>query len=95
MVRCQRTPACRLAGASCRSPRPGFRERLWGRFGLYPKLRVRLRYGESDSTVPPQASAAFEALLAEAGYDVGLIGFEGGHTVPRDEVVETVTGLVW
>jgi hypothetical protein len=33
-------------------------------------------------------------VLADAGYDVELIAFEGGHTVPYELVANTVMGLL-
>ena len=54
---------------------PDLWETLWGTVGLHPELRVRLIHGESDSTIPFENSAAFETVLAEAGYDVELVEF--------------------
>jgi predicted esterase len=62
--------------------------------GLHPELRVRLLHGDADGTIPLESSAVFEAVLAEAGYDVELVEFEGGHTVPPDLVIETVMELI-
>ena len=73
---------------------PDLWEMLWGTVGLHPDLRVRLLHGDSDLTVPLEVSAAFEAVLAEAGYDVELVEFAGGHFAPGDLVVETVMGLI-
>jgi len=73
---------------------PDLWEMLWGTVGLHPELRVRLIHGDSDSLIPFENSAAFEAALAEAGYDVELVEFAGGHDVPHDLVVETVMELV-
>lgn len=58
------------------------------------RLRVRLLHGDSDQDLPFENSAIFETLLTEAGYDVDLVEFEGGHFVPSDLVVETILDLV-
>jgi len=73
---------------------PDLWETLWGTVGLHPELRVRLIHGESDSTIPLENSVAFEALLAEAGYDVELVEFAGGHNVPQPLMTETVMELL-
>jgi hypothetical protein len=73
---------------------PELWEMLWGTVGLHPELRVRLLHGDADGTIPLESSAVFEAVLAEAGYDVELVEFEGGHTVPPDLVIETVMELI-
>jgi hypothetical protein len=77
-----------------REREPELWEMLWGTVGLHPELRVRLLHGDNDTTVPLEVSARFEAVLAEAGYDVELVEFEGGHSVPGDLVTETVMELV-
>jgi predicted esterase len=58
---------------------PDLWEFLYGSIGENPDLRVRLLHGETDTVVPYNESAAFEVVLAEAGYDVRLIPFDGGH----------------
>jgi len=73
---------------------PELWEMLWGTVGLHPELRVRLLHGDADTAPPPENSAAFEALLADAGHDVELIEFAGGHEVPQDLVTETVMELI-
>jgi hypothetical protein len=73
---------------------PELWEMLWGTVGLHPELRVRLVHGNDDLTVPLEVSAAFEAVLAEAGYDVELLEFTGGHITPGDLTVETVLELL-
>ena len=73
---------------------PDLWEMLWGTVGLHPELRVRLIHGASDGTIPLGSSAAFEAVLAEAGYDVELVEFEGGHSAPGDLVFDAVMELV-
>jgi dipeptidyl aminopeptidase/acylaminoacyl peptidase len=61
---------------------PDLWEFLYGSIGENPDLRVRLLHGETDTVVPHNVSVAFEAVLAEAGYDVRLIPFDGGHWEP-------------
>jgi pimeloyl-ACP methyl ester carboxylesterase len=73
---------------------PDLWKTLWGTVGLHPGLRVRLIHGESDSTIPFENSAAFETVLAEAGYDVELVEFPGGHNVPQPLLTETILALV-
>ncbi len=73
---------------------PELWEMLYGAVGVHPELRVRLVHGEDDSTVSPENSAAFEAVLAEAGYDVELVEFAGGHITPGDLTIETVMELL-
>jgi acetyl esterase/lipase len=58
---------------------PDLWEFLYGSIGENPDLRVRLIHGETDTVVPYNESVAFEAELTEAGYDVQLIPFDGGH----------------
>ena len=73
---------------------PDLWETLWGTVGLHPELRVRLIHGTADNTIPFENSVAFEAVLAEAGYDVELVEFAGGHGTPLDLAVETIMELV-
>ena len=73
---------------------PELWEMLYGTVGLHPELGVRLMHGNSDGIIPLENSAAFEAVLAEAGYDVELVEFAGGHGAPPDLVVETVMELI-
>ena len=73
---------------------PELWETLWGTVGLHPELRVRLIHGTTDNTIPLENSIAFEAVLAEAGYDVELVEFAGGHGTPDDLAVETIMELV-
>ena len=73
---------------------PDLWETLWGTVGLHPELRVRLIHGDRDGTIPLGSSAAFEAVLAEAGYDAELVEFEGGHSAPGDLVFDAVMELV-
>jgi hypothetical protein len=63
---------------------------FYGCIGENPHLKVRLLHSETHSTISYDNSVAFEATLAEAGYDVKLIPFRGGHVVPRELTVEAV-----
>jgi predicted esterase len=67
---------------------------FYGSIGENPDLKVRLLHSETDSTIPYENSVEFEATLAEAGYDVKLIQFSGGHNVPLELTVETVMDAV-
>ena len=71
---------------------PDLWEFLYGSIGENPDLRVRLLHGETDTVVPYNVSVAFEVVLAEAGYDVRLIPFDGGHWEPggSDLFVSTI-----
>ncbi len=73
---------------------PDLWEMLWGTVGLHPELRVRLLHGDADSVIPFESSAAFEAVLVEAGYDVELVEFGGGHGAGGDLVFDAVMELV-
>lgn len=72
---------------------PDLWETLRGTVGLHPELRVRLIYGDADPRSPREAAVAFEAVLAEAGYDVEVVEFAGGHTAPHDLTTETVVDI--
>ena len=72
---------------------PELWEMLHGTVGLHPELRVRLLHGDDDLTVPFENSAAFAAALSEAGYDVELVEFAGGHIPPGELTLETVMCL--
>jgi predicted esterase len=69
---------------------PDLWKMLYGSIGLNPDLKVRLLHSETDSVVPYENSVEFEATLAEAGYDVKLIQFIGGHSAPLELTVQTV-----
>ncbi len=69
---------------------PDLQEMLRRTVGLHPELEVRLIYGDADPRRPREASVAFETVLAEAGYDVEVVEFAGGHTAPHDLTAETV-----
>ena len=67
-----------------------------GSIGENPDLRVRLLHGETDTVVQYEVSVAFEDVLAEAGYDVRLIPFDGGHWEPggSDLFVTTIVEVL-
>ncbi len=55
--------------------------------GIDPSLRVRLMSASGDAVVPPSLAIEFAEVLADAGYDVQVIPYEGGHTSdPSDEL---------
>jgi acetyl esterase/lipase len=67
---------------------------LYSSIGENTELKVRLLHSETDSTIPYENSVAFEALLSEAGYDVKLIPFTGGHTIPLEPTVQTIMDVL-
>jgi predicted esterase len=71
---------------------PDLRQMLQGTIGMHPELQVRLLAGDTD-WLPFEVPAGLEAVLAEAGYDVEITEFEGGHIVPLDLTVETIMEL--
>ena len=55
--------------------------------GIDPTLTVRLFSATADTIVPTALNTAFAAVLADAGYDVQVITYEGVHTSdPPDEL---------
>jgi dienelactone hydrolase len=73
---------------------PDLWEVLYSTIGMHPELPVRLLHADPDSIIPYENSVGFEAVLAEAGYDVELTEFPGGHSVPEDLTAETIMELV-
>lgn len=61
---------------------PELQQFLASAVGLDPTLKVRLVHGTADSMIPLTNSVDFEAALSDAGYDVELTTFEGGHQDP-------------
>lgn len=55
---------------------------LAGVIGANPDLAVRLFHGTSDPLIPLVNSEEFAELLEDAGYDVQLATFRGGHQMP-------------
>ena len=69
---------------------PELQEFLASAVGTNPNLKVRLFHDPADETIPLENSTMFEEALAEAGYDVGVIAFDGGHNFPPAELVAPV-----
>jgi hypothetical protein len=64
---------------------PELQQFLASALGGNADLTVRLAYGVDDP-LPSTVAEDFEAALAEAGYDVVLIIYEGGHHAPSADV---------
>ena len=64
---------------------PELWEFLSSSIGANPDLKVRLIHGTSDY-IPVEDPTEFAALLTDAGYDVELVTFDGGHEVAPPEV---------
>jgi hypothetical protein len=73
---------------------PDLWEMFYSSIGNNPDLIIRLIHGKLDGKIPCENAVEFEATLAEAGYDVKLIQFVGGHTVPLELTVQTVMEVV-
>lgn len=73
---------------------PDLWEVLYSTIGMHPELRVRLLHADPDPIIPYENSVGFENVLAEAGYDVELTEFDGGHSVPLELTVDTVMDLL-
>ncbi len=59
------------------------------------KPLVFLSHGRQDPVLPIDAASRFIASeLRYAGYDVTLVEFDGGHTVPADIVAQAVQWLL-
>jgi dienelactone hydrolase len=69
---------------------PELQQFLASAVGVDPTLKVRLVHGTADSAIPVTNSEEFEAVLADAGYDVQLTTFEGGHEDPPDQVSQEI-----
>jgi len=65
---------------------PELQQFLASAIGADPELTVRLIHGTADGMIPMESSVAFEGALADAGYDVQLATFGGGHHVPPTEL---------
>ncbi len=65
---------------------PELQQFLASAIGAHPELTVRLIHGTGDSMIPMENSVAFEEALADAGYDVQLTTFGGGHQDPPTEL---------
>ncbi|MCP4375612.1 MAG: hypothetical protein GY794_05495 [bacterium] len=73
---------------------PALWELLYSAVGKNPELKVRLLHGKRDSTIPLEVASAFEAVLLEAGYDVELISFDGGHMIPSDITTRAIWDVI-
>lgn len=74
---------------------PELQQFLASAIGTNPDLVVRLIHGTNDGLIPVEESIGFEAALADAGYDVQLITFDGGHVVPpTDLLVSTLSEVL-
>lgn len=65
---------------------PELQEFLASAIGANPDLKVRLLHGTADTGIPPENSVEFQAMLANAGYDVQFATFVGGHDVPPTDL---------
>ncbi len=65
---------------------PELWEFLSSPIGANPDLKVRLIHGTSDF-IPVADAEEFKALMIDAGYDVELTTFDGGHVIAPDEVL--------
>jgi len=65
---------------------PELWEFLSSSIGVNSDLKVRLIHGTSDF-IPVEDAAEFAALLSDAGYDVELVTFDGGHEVAPPELL--------
>ena len=69
---------------------PGLWELLSSSIGVNQGLKFRLIHGTSDY-IPVEEAAEFTRLLSDAGYDVKLATFDGGHqTAPPELLLPTV-----
>jgi hypothetical protein len=73
---------------------PDLWKMLYSSIGENPDLKVRLLHSETDFQVPYENSVEFETTLTEAGYDVELIQFRGGHSAPLELTVQTVLDVI-
>jgi acetyl esterase/lipase len=64
---------------------PELQRFLSSSIGANPDLKVRMIHGTSDF-VPVDEAAEFAELLTDAGYDVQLATFEGGHGEPPTDL---------
>jgi hypothetical protein len=62
--------------------------------GLNPDLEIRLIHGTKDSIIAFENATEFAEVMGEAGYDVQLIGFEGGHWVESELTLSIIVGLI-
>ncbi len=67
---------------------------LYSSIGENPGLKVRLLHGDADGEIPYENSVEFQATLADAGYDVSLVSFAGGHYMPPELAVPTIMEVI-
>jgi hypothetical protein len=73
---------------------PELWEFLSSSIGVNPDLKVRLIHGTSDF-IPVEDAAEFAALLSDAGYDVELVTFDGGHEpAPPELFLPTIMEVI-
>ena len=73
---------------------PDLWEFLSSSIGANPDLKVRLIHGTSDF-IRVEDAAEFAAMLTDAGYDVELATFDGGHaTAPTELLFPTLMEVV-
>lgn len=65
---------------------PELQQFLASALGANPELTVRLTHATDDPAIPMTVSEDFEAVLADAGYDVQLTTYEGGHDAPPSDI---------
>lgn len=65
---------------------PELQQFLSGAIGANPDLKVRLFHGAAEEWIPSDNSAGFAAALADAGYDVEFVTFDGVHETPPTEL---------
>jgi predicted esterase len=53
-------------------------------------VRVRLIHGENDNIVSPDVAMDLERALEDAGYDVELTLWDGGHSIPNELTVDKI-----
>ncbi len=66
---------------------PELQQFLASAIGANPELAVRLIHGTGDDLIALERSAEIESALADAGYNVSLVTFDGGHVEPPAELV--------
>jgi predicted esterase len=57
-------------------------------------LPVFIGLGDMDAMVPFEDAERMRDLLSEAGYDVTLVGFEGGHALPAEPLSQAIGWLL-
>ena len=74
---------------------PAMREFLAQAVGANPDLTLHLLHGTEDTTDPPEHATEFAQVMSDAGYDVQLTTFDGGHEhPPTDLYASTVSAAL-